>query len=59
MKWSAGGAYLEECQVSEPVTKEEGLTPLDSGYKAYIYDEAAYRRLWNVSNKLVGLPEDE
>ena len=51
-----GGKYLEDCQISQAVTKEEGLTPLDNGYKPYAYNEELEKKLWAVSNELVGLP---
>lgn len=59
-EWSKkGGTYLEDCHVSEPAPEMEGLKPTIPGYKPYAYDEGAARRLWKVSNELVGLPEEE
>ena len=55
---NSGGKYLEDCSISQPVTKEEGLSPLDTGYKPYAYDEKLEKKLWTVSNELVGLPAD-
>ena len=51
-----GGKYLEDCQISPPVEDKENLSPLDVGYKPYAYDEGAAKKLWGVSNELVGLP---
>lgn len=54
-----GGKYLEECSIAQPVDPTRtDLTPSDSGYKAYAYDEEAAKRLWNLSNQMVGLPEE-
>ena len=53
-----GGKYLEDCQISQPVTKEENLSPLDTGYKPYAYNKELEQKLWTVSNELVGLPAD-
>lgn len=59
-EWSdKGGKYLEDCQISQPVAQKENLTPLDPGYKAYAYDKEAAKRLWRMSNELVGLPKED
>lgn len=54
-----GGKYLEDCQVSKPVAKLEDLTPMDPGYKPYIYDVEAAKKLWKISNELVRLPVEK
>ncbi|KAJ6781832.1 hypothetical protein PWT90_08778 [Aphanocladium album] len=48
-----GGKYLEQTAVSEPVKK--GWRPIDPGYVAWAYDEAAAARCYDESMKLVGL----
>ena len=58
--WKAkGGKYLENCQVSEPAPHLEGLSPSLPGYAPHIYDQDAARKLWKVSNQVVGLPEEQ
>ena len=45
-----GGLYLDDCQIAR-----ERTSPDDpSGYEAYARDPAAARRLWTVSEQLVG-----
>ena len=53
-----GGKYLENCSVSPPA-KDGELSIFDPGYKPYAYDQEAAKRLWELSNNLVGLPADE
>ncbi|KAI8936172.1 hypothetical protein NX059_006606 [Plenodomus lindquistii] len=50
-----GGLYLEDCQVSPPVT--EGYTMMDPGYESWAYDPENEEKLWVMSNELVGFKE--
>ncbi|KAL5397103.1 hypothetical protein PMIN06_005940 [Paraphaeosphaeria minitans] len=52
-----GGKYLDNCQIAPPVSEDAGL--FTTGYAAWAFDEGAAKRLWNMSNKFVGLPDDE
>ncbi|KAF1970284.1 NAD(P)-binding protein [Bimuria novae-zelandiae CBS 107.79] len=52
-----GGKYLDNCQIALPVPEGVGL--FVSGYKKYAFDEEKAKKLWSMSNKLVGLPENE
>lgn len=52
-----GGKYLDDCQIAPP--HPEGGKRLDSGYAPWAYDEEKAKKLWTMSNKLVGLPESE
>ena len=52
-----GGKYLEDVSVSVAETPE--LVPIFRGYKPYMYDEEAAKRLWEESLKIVGLDDDE
>ncbi|KAF2447876.1 NAD(P)-binding protein [Karstenula rhodostoma CBS 690.94] len=52
-----GGKYLDNCQIAPPVPEDAEISA--SGYAAWAYDEEAEKRLWSMSNKFVGLPEDE
>lgn len=54
-----GGRLLEDCQISRPVPPADSLAPYVPGYAPYAYDEEAARKLWKVSNDLVGLPSEE
>jgi NAD(P)-dependent dehydrogenase (short-subunit alcohol dehydrogenase family) len=52
-----GGKYLDNCQIALLVPEDAGLfTP---GYAEWAFDEQAAKRLWGMSNKFVGLSEDE
>lgn len=46
-----GGLYLENCQVGEPVGDTDSG---DTGYRRYATDPAAARRLWALSEQMVG-----
>ena len=48
-----GGKYLEDCGASKP--REDGK--LSAGYASHAYDEEAAQRLWDLSLKLVGMPD--
>ena len=52
-----GGKYLEDVSVSVAETPE--LVPIFRGYKPYMYDEEAAKKLWEESLKIVGLDDDE
>ncbi|KAL1599514.1 hypothetical protein SLS60_007317 [Paraconiothyrium brasiliense] len=52
-----GGKYLDDCQIAPPAV--EGADVFVSGYAEWAYDEEAAKKLWTMSNKFVGLPEDE
>ena len=52
-----GGKYLEDCQVMGPWPESRSL--FDKGYAPWAYDEEREKKLWAMSNKLVGLHEDE
>ena len=46
-----GGAYLADCQVSEPVSAENAA----SGYAPWAYDTENAERLWTESERLTGV----
>jgi NAD(P)-dependent dehydrogenase (short-subunit alcohol dehydrogenase family) len=50
-----GGVYLEDCRESGPAG--EGFRTVDPGYTMHIWDRESAERLWEVSRRLVGLPE--
>jgi NAD(P)-dependent dehydrogenase (short-subunit alcohol dehydrogenase family) len=50
-----GGKYLEDCQVSKPVS--EAYTLLDSGHETWAYDPVNERKIWDMSNEWVGFKE--
>lgn len=50
-----GGKYLEDCQVSAPV--KDGTLLMAPGHADWVYDQKQAERLWEVSNKLVGIIE--
>jgi NAD(P)-dependent dehydrogenase (short-subunit alcohol dehydrogenase family) len=52
-----GGVYLDNCRAAPPAS--EAANQYDPGYQPYIYDEAAEKRLWMDSLKMVGMEEDE
>jgi len=52
-----GGQYLDNCQVAPLVPDPADL--LVSGYAEWAFDEEKAKKLWSMSNKFVGLPEDE
>lgn len=51
-----GGLYLADTQVSKP--DDETATPWGPHYAPYAYDEAAEKRLWVDSLKMVGIDDD-
>ncbi|KAF1841082.1 NAD(P)-binding protein [Cucurbitaria berberidis CBS 394.84] len=51
-----GGRYLEDCQVSSPVT--EGYQVMDRGYEKWAYDPENEAKLWKMSNEYVGFKEE-
>ena len=48
-----GGFYLEGCSFSGPAP--EGAHPAEYGYAPWAFDPESERRLWEVSEKLVGI----
>jgi len=52
-----GGKYLERCSFSVPIAK--GYAVIDPGHALHAYSEENEKRLWRVTNKLVGLKEEE
>ena len=51
-----GGRYLEDCQVSPPVS--QGYQALDKGYQKWAFDMDNEVKLWKLSNELVVFEED-
>ena len=45
-----GGLYLEDCQISSPISSDED----EVGYAPYARDPESARRLWILSEQLVG-----
>ena len=45
-----GGQYLEDCQISSPISSDEDAV----GFAPYARDAESARRLWNLSEQLVG-----
>lgn len=52
-----GGRFLENCQDAPPVSEEGG--PSRPGHAKHAYDEAAEKRIWVESLKMVGLEDDQ
>ena len=52
-----GGVYLDDCGVQE-VMEGEG-TPTTAGSRKWAYDEAVQRKLWEDSEKMVGVEKGE
>lgn len=51
-----GGRYLEDCTVSGPA--REGYAILEPGYESWAYDAESEKKLWDMSNELVGFKEE-
>lgn len=49
-----GGKYLKDCSISRPRQDGKG----SAGYAPHAYDEAAAKKLWDVSLKLVGMTDN-
>ncbi|KAL6797499.1 hypothetical protein GGI42DRAFT_94074 [Trichoderma sp. SZMC 28013] len=49
----ARGKYLEDCGVSPPMEKSD--KPEWKGHPSHTYDETAAKRIWEVSEKLLGI----
>ncbi|KAL6695635.1 hypothetical protein J3F84DRAFT_340312 [Trichoderma pleuroticola] len=49
----ARGKYLEDCSVSVPIEKSD--SPDWRGHAAHTYDETAAKRVWEVTEKLLGV----
>lgn len=53
--WEGKGAkYLEDMREGQPVEKPNITT---GGYKAFVFDEGAMKKLWQVSCEMVGVSE--
>lgn len=53
-----GGKYLDDTQVSPPINPEEAKSLTATGYADWVYDVDQAKKLWEVSSKLVGVPEE-
>lgn len=51
-----GGRYLEDCDESVPFGGEDKRSGI--GYKPYIYDEKAAKRLWELSLGMIGMSKE-
>lgn len=47
-----GGKYLEDCAISQPCENE--ASALAPGHSPRIYDAEAAKKLWDISDMLVG-----
>ena len=56
-----GGKYLSDCveQRKFPDDEQNFLKMGDDGYRAWAYDEAGERKLWEVSLKAIGAEDDQ
>ena len=54
-----GGRYMSDCQATGPFKGTDPMAVGDDGYATWAYDEAAEKRLWSESLKMVGLEDDE
>lgn len=52
-----GGKFLDDTQVCPPADPNVGMDLSAPGYGAWVYDVDAAKKLWEVSNKLVGFAE--
>lgn len=50
-----GGKYLEDCQISAPL--DENSSFISPGHATWVYNEEKAEKLWEISNKLVGIEE--
>ncbi len=48
-----GGKYLDNCSVSKPFNPDKDA--MTNGYLPHAYDYVSAKRLWDLSNELVGL----
>ncbi|KAJ3173879.1 hypothetical protein HDU87_007289 [Geranomyces variabilis] len=53
-----GGKYLAEVDVAEPQGVDAEGKPTPGGYKPWAYDAEGARKLWEVSNEMVGFSEN-
>lgn len=53
-----GGKYLSNCAVEPPISTDRTWQEGASGHAAWAYDEASASKLWDESNKLVGIKEE-
>ena len=51
-----GGVYLADVGEASPATENEAIG--GPGYAAFAYDEEAEEKLWELSNKLVGITDE-
>lgn len=52
-----GGKYMDNCQIAPPTP--EGAEITFPGYAEWAYNEEKAKKLWKMSNELVGLPEED
>ena len=52
-----GGKYLERCRISVPSKK--GYALIDPGHALHAYNEEDAKLLWQVTNRLVGLKDED
>jgi len=52
-----GGVYIADCEIAERA--DDKLSFMSPGYAAWTYDVEGAKRLWNISLKLVGLPDEQ
>ncbi|KAL6405503.1 WW domain-containing oxidoreductase [Ilyonectria robusta] len=52
-----GGKYLSNCAVEPPISTDRTWQEGASGHAVWAYDEASASKLWDESNKLVGIEE--
>ncbi|KIN05333.1 hypothetical protein OIDMADRAFT_157975 [Oidiodendron maius Zn] len=53
-----GGKYLSNCAVEPPSQGDKTWQEGAAGHAAWAYDEASASKLWDESNKLVGIKEE-
>ncbi|KAH7137744.1 WW domain-containing oxidoreductase [Dactylonectria macrodidyma] len=53
-----GGKYLSNCAVEPPISADRSWQEGATGHAAWAYDEASASKLWDKSNKLVGIKEE-
>lgn len=54
-----GGKYLNNCVVDTPIPAGIPWQQIASGHAPWAYDEESAKKLWDLSNKLVGFEEEE
>ncbi|KIV97624.1 hypothetical protein PV10_01348 [Exophiala mesophila] len=53
-----GGKFLQDTQVAPPVDPEVEQLSIAPGYAAWAYDVESAKKLWEVSNEIVGVNDD-